>query len=151
MSHHITLLPFQLFVCRYIKWSKWDRWQQNLPTHFKASIDLNLEMHWQAIHSSKKDLTSRFNFLQDRLSGSFKMSNKLISTAKNSKAYWSILKNILSNKKIPHIPTLFYENRFIIDFKEKADLFNSFFADQLSLLINASKLPSNFLLYTDNQ
>lgn len=79
------------------------------------------------------------------------MSNKLISTVKNSKAYWSILKNILNNKKIPDIPTLFYENRFIIDFKEKADLFNSFFADQLSLLINASKLPSNFLLYTDNQ
>ena len=79
------------------------------------------------------------------------MSDKLISTVKNSKAYWSILKNILNNKKIPDIPTLFYENRFIIDFKEKADLFNSFFADQLSLLINASKLPSNFLLYTDNQ
>ena len=79
------------------------------------------------------------------------MSDKLISTVKNSKAYWSILKNILNNKKIPHIPTLFYENRFIIYFKEKADLFNSFFADQLSLLINASKLPSNFLLYTDNQ
>ena len=32
------------------------------------------------------------------------------------------------------IPPLFHENRFITDFKEKAELFNSFFSSQCSLL-----------------
>ena len=57
----------------------------------------------------------------------------------------------MNNKKIPLIPPLFYENCFITNFKEKAELFNSFFADQCSLMSNASKLPSNFTLYTDNR
>ena len=69
---------------------------------------------------------------------------------KNSKANWSILKNFLNHKKIPLIHPLFYENCFITNFKEKTELFNSFFADQCSLMSNASKLPSNFTLYTDN-
>ena len=56
------------------------------------------------------------------------MTNKLINTQKSSKAYWSLLKGFLNNKKIPLIPPLFHENRFITDFKEKAELINSFFA-----------------------
>ena len=79
------------------------------------------------------------------------MTNKLTNAEKSSKAYWSILKRFLNNKKIPVIPPLFYENSFITNFKEKAELFNSFFADQCSLMSNASKLPSNFTLYTDNR
>ena len=78
------------------------------------------------------------------------MTNKLTNAEKISKAYWSILKSFLNNKKISLIPPLFYENCFITNFKEKAELFNSFFADQYSLISNASKLPSNFTLYTDN-
>ena len=79
------------------------------------------------------------------------MTNKLTNAEKSPKAYWSILKSFLNNKKIPLIPPLFYENCFITNFKEKAELFNSFFADQCSLMSNASKLPSNFTLYTDNR
>ena len=47
-------------------------------------------------------------------------------TAK-AEAYWSILKRCLNDKKTPCIPPLFYDNKFITDFKEKAELFNSFF------------------------
>ena len=78
------------------------------------------------------------------------MTNKLTNAEKSSKAYWSILKSFLNNKKISLIPPLFYENCFITNFKEKAELFNSFFADQYSLVSNASKLRSDFTLYTDN-
>ena len=78
-----------------------------------------------------------------------RMSNKLTNAEKSSRAYWSILKSFLNNKKIPVIPPLFYENCFTTNFKGKAELFNSFFADQCSLMSNASKLPSNFTLYTD--
>ena len=63
-----------------------------------------------------------------------RMTNKLINTQKSSKAYWSLLNAFLNNKKIPLIPPLFHENRFLTDFKEKAELFNSFFAKQCSLI-----------------
>ena len=36
-------------------------------------------------------------------------------------------------------------------FIRNAELFNSFFADQYSVISNASKLPSNFTLYTNNR
>ena len=57
----------------------------------------------------------------------------------------------MNNKKIALILPLFYENCFKTNFKEKAGLFNSFFAGQCSLMSNGSNLPSNFTLYTDNQ
>ena len=46
---------------------------------------------------------------------------------------------------------LFHENRFITDFKEKAELFNSFFSNQCSLLKNCSKLPTNLRYVTDKR
>ena len=104
-------------------------------------------------------LRRQLNCLQDRLNDSIeaskqkyycRMTNKLINAEKSPKAYWSILKSFLSNKKIPVIPPLFYENCFITNFKEKVELFNSFFADQYSLMSNVSKLPSNVTLYTNN-
>ena len=39
------------------------------------------------------------------------------------KTYWSVLMSFHNNKKIPPI---FHENRFVTNFKEKAELFNSF-------------------------
>ena len=49
-----------------------------------------------------------------------RMAYKLIITQKSSKAYLSLLKGFLSNKKIPPTPPLFHESRLITDFKEKA-------------------------------
>ena len=57
----------------------------------------------------------------------------------------------LNNKKIPLIPLLFHENRFITEFKEKAELFNSFFSNQYSLSKNCSKLPTNLSYVTDKR
>ena len=58
-------------------------------------------------------------------------------------------KNSISNRKIPAIPSLFHNNKFVTDFKEKAELFNSFFAKQCSLIKNDSKLPPRLHLLTD--
>ena len=89
-------------------------------------------------------------FLQERLSTSIESSkeryyariaNRLTNTQKSTKTYWSLLKIFLNNKNIPHIPPLFHENRFITDFKEKAELFNSFFSNQCSLLKNCTNFP----------
>ena len=75
----------------------------------------------------------------------YKLSSKLTSKNTNPKCYWSTLKSFLSNKKIPCIPPLIYNNQFITDFKEKSELFNSFFAKQCSLIETGSKLPIQML------
>ena len=61
------------------------------------------------------------------------------------KTYWSILKTLLNNKKIPCIPALLQDNKYVTDFKKKAELFNLFFAKQRSIIDNSSELLSNFL------
>ena len=61
------------------------------------------------------------------------------------------MKGFLNNKKIPLIPPLFHENRFITDFKEKAEPLNSFFAKQCSLIRNDSELPTSLTFNTDNR
>ena len=78
-----------------------------------------------------------------------KLSSKLANPATSSKTYWSILKFFLNNKKIPCIPPLFHENKFITNFKEKAELFNTFFANQCTLLNNSSVLPNNLAKLTN--
>ena len=65
-------------------------------------------------------------------------------------AYWSILKAFLNNKKIPSIPPIYHNNNYITDFKEKAQIFNNFFAKQCTLVENSSKLPTNSFKRTNN-
>ena len=79
------------------------------------------------------------------------MLAKLTKFHKSSKAYWSLLKTFLNNKKIPLIPPLYHQGDFITNFKIKAELFNSFFASQCSLMKNDSKLCSHLNYKTDNR
>ena len=67
-----------------------------------------------------------------------------------SKAYWSILKIFLNNKKIPCISPVYHNNNYIIDFKKKAQIFNDFFAKQCILVQNTSNPPTNSLKRTNN-
>ena len=57
------------------------------------------------------------------------------------KSYSSILKTFFNNKIIPCIPQLLHDDNFITNLKEKAEIFNNFFAKQCSLIKN-SDLPS---------
>ena len=78
-----------------------------------------------------------------------KIAKKLSDPSISSKIYWSILKIFLTGKNVPCIPPIFHENKFITDFSEKAELFNSFFANQCSLIKNTSVLPTNCESPTD--
>ena len=76
---------------------------------------------------------------------------KLINTQKKSKLYWSLLEILLNNKKIPIILPLFYQNRFITDFREKVQLFNIFFSKQCSFFPNSSSFPTDVNYITDKR
>ena len=69
-----------------------------------------------------------------------KLSRRLADPLTSPKTYWFILKTFLNNNKIPCIPPLFHENKFITDFNETAELI---FVNQCSLLSNNSVLPTN--------
>ena len=66
------------------------------------------------------------------------------------KAYWSILKTILNNKKKPCIPPIYYSNNYITDFIENTQIFNNFFAKQCTLVENTSKLSIDSFKRTNN-
>ena len=103
-------------------------------------------------NSSNIALKCRLKNLQACLNASIKVAkekyynnteNKLINTQKNSKVFiWSLLKIFLNNKKIPIMLPLFHENRFITDFRRKAQFFNIFFSKQCSLIPSKSLLTN---------
>ena len=49
----------------------------------------------------------------------------------------------LTSKKFTCIPPVSPENKYIIDFREKAELYKSFFVNQCSLIKNTTVLPTN--------
>ena len=63
---------------------------------------------------------------------------------------WSLLKIPLNGKKIPCIPHLFHGDKYIVDFPEKSEIFNSFFDAQCSPISNESVLSSELPLRTDS-
>ena len=71
-----------------------------------------------------------------------RLSKKLSDPTTSPKSYWSILKTFLNNKKIPCIPPLLHDDKFITNFKEKAEIFNNCFVKQCSLINTNSDLPS---------
>ena len=79
-----------------------------------------------------------------------KIVEKLQNTQRSSNAYWSLLKIFLNNKKISIIAPHYHKNEFVIDFKKKAEFFNSFLADQCSLISNSSELQSKLEYLTQS-
>ena len=61
-----------------------------------------------------------------------------------------MLKTLLNDKKIPCILPIFHNNKCIANFKEKSETFNTFFAEQCSLIPNRSVLPSQLTILTEN-
>ena len=55
------------------------------------------------------------------------MTSKLADSHTAPKTYWTLLNRLLYNKKIPAIPPLLVDGKFVSDFYEKSNIFNSFF------------------------
>ena len=76
------------------------------------------------------------------------LAKKLNNPLLQAKTYWSILKTFYNDKKVPLIPPLLIDNKFVTDIKTKANIFNKFFADQCTLLKNNIMLPTNQMFLT---
>ena len=108
------------------------------PPWFNSRIKFHLQAKNKVFKNYRKSKTNiqllnKLNLFQERLHDLInksrnnyyeRMANKLNNHQRNSKAYWSLLKYFLNNKKIPLIPPLFHENKFVTNFLEKAELFN---------------------------
>ena len=104
-------------------------------------------------NSSNIDLKCRLKYLQTCLNASIEVTKeKYYHNAVNKLIILVSIKTFIkNNKKIPIIPTPFYENRFIINFKEKAQIFNIFVSKQCSLILNNNSLPANVNYITDKR
>ena len=71
-----------------------------------------------------------------------RMSNKLSDPKTSPKAYWSILKSFFCDKKTPIIPPILINGEYITNFKAKADIFNTYFSNQCTLLNTSSVIPN---------
>ena len=78
-----------------------------------------------------------------------RMTSKRNDTKAAPKTHWSILNRFLYNKKIPLIPPLLINSKFISDFPVKANLFNSFFASICSTPINNGNTLPQFAYKID--
>ena len=61
------------------------------------------------------------------------------------------MKFFFNCKKVPAIPALLFNGAFATDFQQKANIFNSFFAKQCTLVSNNSVLPSEFTYMTQER
>ena len=79
------------------------------------------------------------------------LAKKLNNPLLQAKAYWSILKTFYNDKKIPLIPPLLIEDKFVTDIQTEANIFNTFFAEQCTPLKNDSLLPLNQIFLTHSR
>ena len=75
------------------------------------------------------------------------LAKKLNNPLLQAKTYWSIFKT----KKIPLIPPLLVDGKYITDINTKANIFNEYFAEQCTLLKNNSVLPINQTFLTQSR
>ena len=96
--------------------------------------------------SSKSDinkiiLVAKEKYLQNQ-------GAKLADPSTSQKTYWKILNGFLNKCKVPRIPPLFVDGNFVTDCKEKATIFNNYFAKQCTPFQTESILPP-LIYHTD--
>ena len=75
------------------------------------------------------------------------LSDKLNDPETSAKAYWSILKTLYNGKKIPLIPPILVNNKFILNFKEKANHFNAVLQSLMMMLYPVQPILFLMLVY----
>ena len=76
-----------------------------------------------------------------------KIGQKLSRADTGNKMYWSLINRVLKNAKIPPIPRLLENGRFVLDFESKAQIFNDYFILQCTTLDPGSEILNATPLY----
>ena len=72
------------------------------------------------------------------------IEEKLCTSSTGCNLFWTVINRLIDKKKNCNIPPLLENNVFISSFKEKASIFNEYFASQCNPLNNGSTLPFFF-------
>ena len=72
-----------------------------------------------------------------------KAGKTLANPATGRKTYWSLINTVLNKAKIPIIPPLLENGIFVMDFTEKAQIFNDYFILQCTTIDTGSTIPQN--------
>ena len=146
-------IPHEIIICD-------DRDPPWINNRVKELINEKSDTFQCYLHSDKDPkLFNKVGYLQNELKSFIeankemyysRISKRITNPLTSTKTYWSILKSFLNNKKIPCISPLFHQNRYIIKYKDKAELFNNFFANQCFPKKNSSVLPSVLFKRTEN-
>ena len=78
-----------------------------------------------------------------------KQGARLADPSTSKKTYWKIINGFLNKCKVPRIPPLFCQGKFFTDCKQKATIFNNYFAKQCTPFLTDSVLPN--LVYLTNE
>ena len=69
------------------------------------------------------------------------LSNKVNNSGTSQKSYWKIINRVMNKCRVPKIPPLLVNNMYILNCREKAQLFNDYFSQQCKPVINNNLLP----------
>ena len=79
------------------------------------------------------------------------LAKKINNPLLQAKTYLSILKSFYNDRKVPLIPPLLIDDKFVTDIQTKTNIFNKFFADQSQPLNNASDPQTNQIFLTKSR
>ena len=108
---------------------------------FKEQDKANME-------NSKKDISDKIQGAKENYLKS--QGEKLADRTTGRKTYWKIMNEFLNKCKVPRIPPLLSDNIFVTNCKDKATMFNNFFAKQCTPFVTDSVLP-NLVYLTSNR
>ena len=92
-----------------------------------------------------KNMTSKCSkMIEDAKRKYFLKAGKtLANPGTGLKTYWSLLNSVLNKAKIPIIPPLLENRIFVMDFTEKAQIFNNHFILQYTTIDTGSEILRN--------
>ena len=132
-----------------------------ISNHIKNLINFKNQIFQSYLYNGKK--SSDYDLLQtitttisktiiDSRSEYFhRLSVKLNNPKTSSKAYWKILKTFTNGKKIPSIPPILVNNKYVSNFSTKANIFNTFFSQQCNNVITSSVVPNTLNAISDKR
>ena len=69
------------------------------------------------------------------------LGNKLNKPDTTPKNYWKIIHRVMNKSRAPKIPPILSNGKFVLSCADKANLFNEFFSNQCTLILNSSTIP----------